>query len=307
VIKIIISCIGIILSNHTLLANEIAFTIDDAPKGDELIYTGLERTSRMIDILKRHNIQAVFFANSERMQRFEGKKRIQAYSDAGHLIANHTHSHPNPRKISLSEYLNDIDRAHEQLKSFPTYTMWFRYPYLNEGPTIEYRDGIREHLKTLGYSNGYVTVDNYDYFINDLVQTALKKGEKPDFEKACAMLTDLMWDGIELYSSLARKHLGQVRHTLLMHENDLEALCLEKLIFSIQRRGWKIISPTRAFQDPLLAKQEPDTLYLNQGRVAAMVHVKTGIKHISKWESEKALRDEFKRRQIVESSRHQRQ
>jgi len=68
-LKALLICLALVVHIHPLSANEIAFTIDDAPRGDELIYTGLERTSRIIDILKRHNIQAVFFANSERMQR----------------------------------------------------------------------------------------------------------------------------------------------------------------------------------------------------------------------------------------------
>jgi peptidoglycan-N-acetylglucosamine deacetylase len=275
-------------------ANEIAFTFDDAPRGDKPMFTGVERTRRIIETLKKNNIQTVFFVNSHNFTNANGRERIQAYADAGHLIANHTHSHPRLKNNNTSNYINDIDKADELIKSFSTYTKWFRYPFLHEGESIKNRDDIRKHLSKIGYKNGYVTVDNYDYFIDDLLQKALAAGKKVNTDAACGMLTDLMWDGIKFYD------IGSIRHVLLMHENDIEAICLEKLISFINKKGWKIISPQRAFEDPLMAA-EPETLYLNQGRVAAIVHVKTGIKHRSKWENEAPLRAEFIKRKIVTS------
>ncbi len=281
-----------------LNAQEIALTFDDAPRADEHLYTGPERTKRLIEILARHNVQAAFFVNTMNFNQFGRKERIKAYADAGHIIANHSHSHPHLSKVPVADYLKGIDDAHEALKGFPTFKPWFRYPYLNEGKTTGERDQVRVHLKAKGYSNGYVTIDNYAYFINDLMQDALERGHMVHFDRACQMLVDLLWDGILYYDGVAKKHIGSVRHVLLMHENDLEAHCLDKLIGHLQKKGWKIISPTRAFEDPLLVG-EPDTMFLNQGRVAAVAHVRSGIKYVSKWEEGDALRTEFARRRIV--------
>lgn len=154
----------------TGFANEIAFTFDDAPRGDGLIYTGNQRTQKIIDELRKENIQAAFFVNPERFSHSGRLDRINAYSQAGHLIANHTYSHPSLRKTPLKEYIKEIDRADKLIQQFSTYTKWFRYPFLHEGDTTESRDGVREFLSSAGYKNGYVTVDNYDYFIDDLVQ-----------------------------------------------------------------------------------------------------------------------------------------
>jgi len=279
-------------------ANEIAFTFDDAPRGDGHIYTGKERTQKIIDELAKENIQAAFFVNPERFNRYGGLARIKAYANAGHLIANHTHSHPSIKKTSLKAYIEDIDRADKLIQQFSTYTKWFRYPFLHEGDSIEVRDGVRNFLAKAGYKNGYVTVDNYDYFIDDLVQQALEKNEKVNLDKACDMLVDLLWDGLQFYDSVANKYIGNVRHVLLMHENDIEALCLSKLVRHLRAKDWKVVSPTLAFSDPLL-KDEPDTLYLNQGRVAAIAHVRSGKKYVSKWESTAALTTEFERRRIA--------
>ncbi len=281
-----------------LLASQIALTFDDAPRGDEKIYSGVQRTQKIIDVLAKHGIQSMFFVNSDKLSLAKGTDRISAYSKAGHLIANHTHSHARLKDTPTKVFLADIDQADQLLKTYPTFSKWFRFPYLGEGATVEVRDQVRAHLQSAGYRNGYVTVDNYDYFINDLVQKALHANKRVNLERACEMLVDVMWDGIKFYDDIAIKHLGKVRHVLLMHENDIEAHCLEKLIGRIREKGWEIISPEVAFNDPLLST-EPNTLYLNQGRVAAVVHAKTGVKYISKWESESVLTNEFEQRQIV--------
>lgn len=280
-------------------ANEIAFSFDDAPRGKNYLFSGVERARRLIETLERHKIQTVFFTNTANLGRDDGQKIMEAYANAGHLIANHTHSHPDIRSTPIDDYIKNFEEADRNLKQFKTYTKWFRYPYLAEGKTIEVRDRMRNHLKANNYAQGYVTVDNYDYFIDDLLMNAHQRGMAIDSNRACQMLTDIMWEGIQFYDSLAKKHIGSVRHVLLMHETDLEVLCLDKLIGHLQTKGWKIISPIRAYEDPLL-KNEPDTLYLGQGRIAAMVHALTGIKHVSRWESEDALTAEFKRRQIAQ-------
>ena len=160
---------------------------------------------------------------------------------------------------------------------------------------MQTRDRVRSYLSI----NGYVTVDNYDYFVDDLVQKALEQKKKVNLDKACQMLVDVMLDGIRYYDGVAKKYIGNVRHVLLMHENDIEAYCLDKFIVGLQDNGWSIVSPERAFADPLMSV-EPDTTYLGQGRVAAIAHVKSGIEHRSKWESTSALTKEFNKRKIVE-------
>jgi peptidoglycan-N-acetylglucosamine deacetylase len=283
-------------------SNQIAFTFDDAPKNHGKLYTGPERTQLLLEKLKRHGIQTVFFSNSSRLGFADGRRRLKQYAEAGHFIANHSHSHPDLHKIKADLFAKEIIEADLFLKTYATFKKWFRFPFLHEGKTVEDRDAIRAHLKNNNYSQGYVTVDNYDYFIDGMVQDALAQGEKVHLDRACTMLVDLMWEGIQFYDEIAKKHIGQVRHVLLMHESDIEAHCLDSLVERLQKNKWSIISPELAYTDPLLAV-EPDTLYLNQGRVAALAHQKTGIKYVSKWESQSALRREFARRRIVETQR----
>jgi peptidoglycan-N-acetylglucosamine deacetylase len=87
------------------------------------------------------------------------------------------------------------------------------------------------------------------------------------------------------------------RHVLLLHENDLAALYLGDLVKRLRKTGWKIISPERAFQDPI-ASVEPDTLVLGAGRVIALATAKGYTGPTERWEDEAKLQQEFERRRV---------
>src|SRR5581483_1744631 len=63
--------------------NAIALTFDDGPS---------ESTAPLLDILARHNIPATFFQIGANVERLPSVAR--AVRDAGHLIGNHSYSHP---------------------------------------------------------------------------------------------------------------------------------------------------------------------------------------------------------------------
>ena len=52
----------------------------------------------------------------------------------------------------------------------------------------------------------------------------------------------------------------------------LAALFVGDLVAELRARGFRIVPATQAFEDPIAA-EEPDTLYLGQGRIAALAHV----------------------------------
>jgi len=129
---------------------------------------------------------------------------------------------------------------------------------------------IRKALADKNYSNGYVTVDNYDWYLDHLFRTVVSEQKQIDFHKLRTIYIEHLWKSIQFYDNIALKTLGRSpRHVLLLHENDLAALFIDDLVKFIRKRGWRIISPVEAYQDAI-AKTIPDVLLNNQGRVAAI-------------------------------------
>lgn len=160
----------LILVSTLVNAGKISISFDDAPNEDRTLFSGIERTNKLVKILKDHNVQTVFYVNSKKFNKSNGRARIKKYAKTGHLIANHTHSHPDLRKISPDEYIKDIKKADLILRNMDNFVPWFRYPYLAHGETLKTRDRVRNFLTTTGYTNGYVTIDNQDWFMSALVE-----------------------------------------------------------------------------------------------------------------------------------------
>lgn len=279
---------------------EIAITLDDAPRDNTAHFDGATRTAKLIETLKRADVaQIAFFCNSVRMDA-SGAARIKAYADAGHLIANHSHTHADLHKVGVQSFLAEIDTADQVLRGVANFRPWFRFPYLHEGKTVEVRDTLRSELKKRGLLSAYVTVDTYDWHMDSMFQQALAAGKKVDLERLGTAYVDLLADSVEFYDSVAVKQLGRSpRHVLLMHENDLAAMYLGDLVARLRKNGWTIISPERAFQDPI-ASVEPDTLVLGQGRVMAIAATKGYAGPRRRWEDEGMLQQEFERRRVWE-------
>lgn len=155
------------------------------------------------------------------------------------------------------------------MRELPGFKPWFRFRFLDEDRAIADRDAIRQALSEAGYFNGYVTVDNYDWYFDRLFQTALHEKKRADYEKLEPLYLEHLWQSITFYDQMALAALGRSpKHVLLLHENDLAALFVDSLINFLRTKGWKIISPAEAYEDPIAA-MIPDVLMNNQGRVAA--------------------------------------
>lgn len=257
-----------------LQAQEIAITFDDAPTADSPLLTGEERTKRIIAHLKDHQVkEAAFFVMTSNINQ-STQQRLYDYVKAGHLLANHSHSHQWIHQLGTQNYINDVKRADSLLNHYKRYVKWFRYPYLDEGRAIPKRDSIRVALKSLQLSNGYVTVDNYDWYLNHLLQRARAEGKNVNETRLRDVYVEHIYNSVVFYDDMARKHLGRSpKHVLLLHENDLSALYLGDLIAHLKSRGWTIISPRTAYKDPI-ARQVPDVLFNGQGRIAAIAREK---------------------------------
>jgi len=268
--RYLLSFIVVLFSISVSVAQEIAITIDDAPRRDTKLFSGTERTQTLIENLKKAKVPDVLIFVVTQQINENSIKRLKAYEKAGFHLANHSHNHFSANKVDLDIYLEDITIAHRILEKSDNFIPFYRYPLLHHGNTKETRDRIRAHLQNLGYKIGYVTIDNSDFYMDSLLQKALTEGKKVDYAALRDVYIKTLWEAITFYDTIARQTLGRSpKHTLLVHENDITALYIGELVKHIRSKGWKIISPQEAYTDPI-ASIVPDVLYNNQGRIAAI-------------------------------------
>ena len=257
----------------------IALSFDDVPRHAGGFFTPDQRAIKLIAALDRAGVeQAGFFVTTGNLENPDGQggeDRIHAYVAAGHVIANHSHSHQWLSRTDVSEYLVDLDKAETWLAIQAGHRPWFRYPYLDEGrDDPEKRDALRKALEQRGLLNAYVTVDNFDWYLDGLASAAKSAQKTMDMEALGALYVETLVQSANFYNDMAAKTMGRSpAHVLLLHETDLAALYIDDVVEAFQDDGWEIISMDEAYTDPI-ASIEPDTLYLGGGRVAAIAHTK---------------------------------
>jgi peptidoglycan-N-acetylglucosamine deacetylase len=235
----------------------IAFSFDDVPRNAGAFFTPDERTAKLIAALKAVGVkQVALFVNPGMLaepQGQGGERRIAAYVAAGHVIANHSFSHPMLTKTPADAYLADIDKATDWLKPRKGYRPWFRFPFLDEGRRDKVkRDAIRAGLKARGLRNGYVTTEASDWNMEGLTLAALKAGKSVNMTALRDYYVTLHVEAANFSDELARKAIGRSpAHVMLLHETDLAALFIGDLVAGLSKEGWEIITADKAYRDPI--------------------------------------------------------
>lgn len=246
----------------------IALTFDDAPREDTLRFSGAERAVELMARLRKAGVpRTAIFANTVRADE-EGRRRLEAYAAAGYTIANHSHSHLDLNVTDPAAYVADIVRADDALGTLPTFVRWFRFPYLREGDEPAKRDFVRRELTRLGYRNAYITVNTFDWHMDTLLQQALAAGRTVDYDRLREVYVDVLAGAVEFTDALAQQAIGRSpRHVLLLHENDLNALFVGDLVAALRARGWTIVAPETAYEDPIAAMESATIFPGNPGRI----------------------------------------
>jgi peptidoglycan-N-acetylglucosamine deacetylase len=279
---LIAAIIGLFWLAPAIAGKQVALSFDDIPRSAGAFLTHEERTAKIIESLRLAMVeQAVFFVNPgslKQKDRSGGESRILAYVNAGHLIANHSYTHPSLTSVTADAYLADIDAAEAWLKGRKGYRPWFRFPYLNEGgKDKEKRDAIRSGLKARGLMNGYVTADGSDWHLEQLTLDAKAAGKAMDLVQLKQLYVASQMSALEYHDQLARDTIGRSpAHVLLLHETDLAALFLPDLLAELKRSGWSVIAADKAYRDPI-SKAMPDVPNA-RGTLAGSMAWEKGVK-----------------------------
>ena len=297
-------------SNGTAIATiadgskRIALSFDDAPRGPGAFLDAAIRPQMLTAALTRAGVkQAVFFTNPARIDASnDAAAQLRGYAAAGHVLANHTATHPVLSDVSADRFLADVDAAEAWLKPEQGYRPWFRFPQLDEGgKDVTKRDAVRAGLRARGLRNGYVTADGWDWYLESLTIRAKKSGRRIDQNALRDLYVETHILAAKFANGLARRALGRApAHILLLHETDLAALYIEDLVKALRADGWTIISADEAYLDPM-GKEQPVIADAN-GTLIQMISWDKGVKGPRWFErNEVAMMDQlFKERVLHE-------
>ena len=271
------ACLAALAAGRTALAaggegrrRSVAVTLDDFNVFDTPALSGEARNEAILEALGKYKLRAVMFVAAKFVDGTDHMRLLRRWDKRGHLIGNHTYSHPHYPSKTFEEFTRDVLRAEEVLKALPRYRKLFRFPYLKEGATAEQRDRMRAFLKERGYRNGHVTIDASDWYVDQRLRDRLKKDPRADTAAYRDFYLAHVRERALFYDDLARKVLGRpVRHTLLLHHNVLNAMFLGDLLGMFKREGWQLLDADDAFKDSVY-KSEPQTAPAGESLIWAL-------------------------------------
>lgn len=192
-----------------------AFCLDTNSKDKVLYLTfdcGYENgyTSKILDTLKEKNVNAAFFCTLPQVK--ENPELIKRMIDEGHVVGNHSVTHPSFAEISTDQMITEVKGMEEYLqKNFDYSEPYFRFP---KG---EYNEVALNQINDLGYTCVFWSLAYADWDLNN------QKGKKYAYEKV-----------------ISRLHPGAV---ILLHSVSPDnADALSDIIDEAKRQGYKFVS-----------------------------------------------------------------
>ena len=250
---------------------QLALTLDDPTLTLGSVLRWQEANSRILKAISEKGVRAALFVCGMRVDEPDGAKLLPAWDQAGHLICNHSYSHKfYCEQTSYADFAVDFLKNEKVITPYHNRTALFRYPFLKEGDTADKRDRFRGLLKERGYRVGHVTIDASDWYVSQRFVDRLGKQSKALIAPYRDYLVAHLLDRAAFYRQLALDVLGRdIRHTLLMHFNPLNAFVLPEVMSAFEAAGWQWIDASLAFEDPIFRSQ-PQTLPAGESIVWAL-------------------------------------
>jgi peptidoglycan-N-acetylglucosamine deacetylase len=237
---------------------QVALTMDDPTlKLNSNALRWSDANTRILKAVASRNVRAALFVCGMRVDESDGVKLLSAWDQAGHLIGNHSYSYLfYAEQTSYSDFAVDFLKNEKIVAPYHNRVPLFRYPFLKEGDTAEKRDKFRALLKERGYRVGHVTIDASDWYVN---QRLLRRWETAPATKVDVyrdFLIAHLLDRAAFYRQLAMDVLDRdIRHTLLVHFNTLNAFVLPDVMSAFESAGWQWIDASLAYEDAVFQRQ----------------------------------------------------
>lgn len=129
--------------------HEVVLTFDDGPHPT--------LTPKLLDILLKHNVKAMFFVLGTMAKTTAGKNAMQRAFNEGHIIGNHSFDHPNFQTLTLAKVKDQLKRTQDLIGACGHPMKFMRQPY---GST---NAGIDKMIKDEGYTKLLWNVDSMDW------------------------------------------------------------------------------------------------------------------------------------------------
>jgi peptidoglycan/xylan/chitin deacetylase (PgdA/CDA1 family) len=240
----------------------MAVTVDDLPAHGEML-PGVSRNDiarGVLRALKNNGVkQAYAFANGTDIgDEPELIDVLKTWLKAGYPVGNHTYSHPNLNHLTAPAYIGDIKAMDRLLQTLAPVSPLverrhvFRYPFLEEGATLEKRDAVRTYLADNHYRIAQVTIDYTDWAWNDAYTRCMTRRDEQSIGWLKGHIVEEAERNVRVSKTLAQLLFGRdIAHILLIHAGAFDAVMLDTILKGFRAKGVTFVTLDEALTDPV--------------------------------------------------------
>lgn len=241
-------------------AGAVALTFDDLPIFGKGVSTaqGETSTKKLLGGLRRHHFLATGFVNEIQLERADRPARtamLEQWLDAGMDLGNHSYSHLSLNDTPLDTYIADVARGADVtgklLAAKGRAERWYRYPYLETGPTFAAKHGFEQWLSTHGYRIAPVTMENADWQFDPPYVDALRRGDRRAAKRIRRQYVDYTGAVVGWYRKASVALLGhEIEFVFLLHASRLNGDSIGALAHILSHNHLRVVSLDQAMKDP---------------------------------------------------------
>ena len=209
--------------------------------------------------LKANHLEGTYgFVNGDKLASRPGApEALQIWLDAGMNIGNHSWSHMSLTTNTAEAFEQDIAKNEPTLGQYGEVRdwRWFRFPYLEEGETVEKRRAIRAWLTEHGYRIAQVTLQFADYEWNDAYCRCRAKQDEAAIARLKQSYLDAAAEDIALGREEEQLVFGrEIPDVMLLHETPFTTLMLPDLLDLLRKQGFSFESLSQVESDPAYSR-----------------------------------------------------
>ena len=241
-------------------AEDVALTFDDLPQLSYHASTAYaEATTReLLAGLKRHHLPATGFVNESKLEGPDKPRRIAlltAWLDAGMDLGNHSYSHGSLTTMPVADYIADVARGETVTRALLAARgrtpRWYRYPYLETGPTPQIRQTFEAWLTAHGYRPAPVTMENADWMFALVYDNAILHHDAAEAARIQASYLAYTAAVVPWYREAGLQLLGRrPAFVFLLHATRLNADSIEQLAAILTANDLHGVTLDQAMSDP---------------------------------------------------------
>ena len=182
---------------------------------------------------------------------------LNAWLDAGLDLGNHTAHHVNIHRITVEDYLADVDAGapatRAALEARGRTLRWFRHPYLFTGETPEKHDAIAVGLAERNYVVAPVTLDNNDWMFAAVYRQAEQVQDRDLMDRIGEAYVAHMTTVLDFFEPYSAELTGgrEPAQILLLHASTLNRDWFPRIAALLQARGYRFVTLDQALTDPI--------------------------------------------------------